>query len=574
MKEGREKEKGLLWLIPYAAALCAYIIFCLTGALYPDLDNYNVTIVCNGLLGNNNFCQYTHPLLCLFFRFLKLLLPSADVFTALAHILLIFSLGWMIRLFSERYPSKLGLLTAYAGASYLCFGLVLWNVNYTVWAAFFSFVGCLGIFCASDGKEGRRYRILGAILYGFGLMYRWHAAFLFLPFIALTIFVRLWEAHFTKESIRRELRRILPWLIVFAGLGLGRILFYSFEPWKSDIAYDNARITLGDFPVIAWDELAQLPEGADEYTYRGAVLGLYADTETMSLDKLRAMADAGKSYMIRDKDAVINPFWLMVLNLLEKPVRLLIPLLLLLAVCLLRSFGGKRYNVFAAWGALGGALVIILYFTIRGRAPERVWLSVFLAAFFSVSATAEMHKEEKKQNMWQMFSVVLFFAGITGGGYKMTEKPQNVWNAAADADDTRFSFAYETDTLYLVGGWMQHTPDEKKIIGNYLYGWYKLEDHFACQGKLPTDRFLKHFIPNGAFWYGQEYYRSQLKEMETEDPVVALFEQDRWRLWDVSEDSLFREYFFVYLYRRYGDMDVIKERTIDTYPVYRFEKKQ
>ena len=96
MKDKSVGKERLHALLPYGAALCAYIIFCLTGELYRDLDNFNVTIICNGLIGNNNFSQYTHPLLCLFFTLLKRLVPSADVYTALAHLLIMLALGYLI----------------------------------------------------------------------------------------------------------------------------------------------------------------------------------------------------------------------------------------------------------------------------------------------------------------------------------------------------------------------------------------------------------------------------------------------------------------------------------------------
>ena len=146
--------------------------------------------------------------------------------------------------------------------------------------------------------------------------------------------------------------------------------------------------------------------------------------------------------------------------------------------------------------------------------------------------------------------------------------------AGQDADEESFSEVYDSGQLWVVSGWDKFGSNVELSDPVIHDCWYILEKYFMRQGKLPTERFLRHFIPTSGFWYGQEYYVSLLKELGTENPVKALISQDRMRLWDRGSDTLFREFFYVYLYRIYGDMDVIRERTVDGYPVYRFEIKK
>ena len=566
-------------LIPYPAAVCAYIVFCFTGALYADVDNYNLAIICNGLLGNNNFCQYVHPLLCLILRLPKLLLPSADVFTAFAHLLLIVSLGWMLALLFERFVSLPERLAVLAAWGYLCFGVVLWNMNYTVWAAFFSFVGCLGIFSAKDGKAGRIRRIAGALLYGCGLMIRWEAAFLFLPYIALTAVMKMAQKHFSKESIKSELKRLLPWLIIFAGLGLGRNIFYSFEPWKTDLAYDNARRTLEDFPVLGWDEMPQIPEGTDEYTYRGVTGWINADTDEVDAKKLSILAEAGKTLRYSpDMEGISTALMYVGGAVLNEWGRLLLPLCVLLLLCFW-PFETKPERVGKIL-ALLGMFLIVLFFSMWGRAIIRVWQTLFLATFLpSVVLADGREKKDAGTKRTVALATALIFAAACFMIAEISPSASFVLSAADGKTEERFASFCGEDKIFLVGGWIDtgtvynKKNNGEKLIGVKTYGWAGIVCELMKNGKLPSSFFLKHYIPVGWYWYGQEYYRSFLKELGVENPVKALFEQDRMRLWDRSEDSYFREYFFVYLYRLYGDMDVIKEKTVDGSPIYRFERK-
>ncbi len=563
-------------ILPWLAAAALYLLFCFTGSLYDDFDNFNVAVIVNGLFGDNNFCPYVHPLLCVICKGLKFLLPMADVFSLTAHILLIAAMGWVLKILWERFDSRMGRIAVAAGLAYLCFGMVLWNENYTVWAAFFSFTGILAIYTAKDGKEGRAHRIVGALFYGFGLMYRWQAAFLALPYIALAVLANMAEARFKKERIKAELLRILPWALVFTGLTVSRLVFYSFEPWKSDLAYDSARVTLNDFPVLDWDELEEIPEGAGRYTYYAASRWLYADTEALDLESIREMAEKGKTlrYAV-NPEGIAACLRRMVREVFENGTDKLFPLILLIILCFCSFSGHKAYDIERIL-IFGGSFLILFYYTLRGRAYPRVWQSVLLAAFSVLLARPGAdNKEQKIRKMLPaLISAVILILACFGEKREKIDPFVNVITADAGADDGIYSDIYESGQIWLVGGWIRYKqPGALEHIG-YGYGLYTLEKVFFEQGKLPTKRFFRSFIPCASFWFGQEYYRSMLKELGMENPVKALITEDRCRLWDRSEDSLFRETFFVYLYRRYGDMDVIKEKTVLGYPLYRFEQKE
>ena len=56
-----------------------YFIFCVTGRLCTYTDNLTISVVTGGMYGENNFCQYLHPLLCLLIKVLNPIFSGADV---------------------------------------------------------------------------------------------------------------------------------------------------------------------------------------------------------------------------------------------------------------------------------------------------------------------------------------------------------------------------------------------------------------------------------------------------------------------------------------------------------------
>jgi hypothetical protein len=239
---------------------------------------------------------------------------------------------------------------------------------------------------------------------------------------------------------------------------------------------------------------------------------------------------------------------------------------------LLIFISGKGLRDVRLWLALAGSFVILFYFTYVGRALVRVWQSVLLALFALILSR---HKEGKEK--WKKYLSLATLPFLLGFSIllqvSIEHDTSNVINAGKGADDTCFDEVYEKDQVWLVGGWITYSKDTS-IVFEYVYGWNELRRFFVRQGKLPTSRFLYHFIPVSSFWYGQEYYRSLLEEIDLKNPVRGLVEDSRVRLWERSEDPFFREYFYVYLYRCYGDMDVIREKTVEGYPLFRFEKKE
>ena len=221
--ESSSIEKSRKW-IPHMVslffALSCYAGFMLFNPLYISTDNIGVAVVTEGYYGENNFCQYIHPLLCLIIKWLTPLFPTADVFTLLVHIAVFCSIALLFDLFavsaftgsgqknlttftdsSLYHPraSSSGFfrgsgvreisITLTTGMSILLFssGITVWNANYTIQTAAIVLAGLLILFTSMRQKRSLAWLFAGTLIISFGFMLRIESALLFLPFIALEV---------------------------------------------------------------------------------------------------------------------------------------------------------------------------------------------------------------------------------------------------------------------------------------------------------------------------------------------------------------------------------------------------
>ncbi|SDL31320.1 hypothetical protein SAMN04487833_11673 [Sarcina sp. DSM 11001] len=224
-------EKSRKWIphvISLFFALACYAGFMLFNPLYISTDNIGVAVVTEGYYGENNFCQYIHPLLCLIIKWLTPLFPPADVFTLLVHIAVFCSIALLFDLFavsaftgsgqknlptftdSSLYHPRASSsgsfrgsgvreisITLTTGMSILLFssGITVWNANYTIQTAAIVLAGLLILFTSMRQKRSLAWLFAGTLIISFGFMLRIESALLFLPFIALEVLSGFFSAE-------------------------------------------------------------------------------------------------------------------------------------------------------------------------------------------------------------------------------------------------------------------------------------------------------------------------------------------------------------------------------------------
>ena len=223
-----KRRKWIPQMVSLFFALSCYAGFMFFNPLYISTDNIGVAVVTEGYYGENNFCQYIHPLLCLIIKWLTPLFPTADVFTLLVHIAVFCSIALLFDLFavsaftgsgqknlttftdSSLYHPRASSsgsfrgsgvreisITLTTGMSILLFssGITVWNANYTIQTAAIVLAGLLILFTSMRQKRSLAWLFAGTLIISFGFMLRIESALLFLPFIALEVLSGFFSAE-------------------------------------------------------------------------------------------------------------------------------------------------------------------------------------------------------------------------------------------------------------------------------------------------------------------------------------------------------------------------------------------
>ena len=84
------KKKARFINIITAFVLAILMLFLIASfeKLYSNVDNFNISLVTNGLFDKDGYTYYLHPWLCKFINILANILPKADAYVLLMHTLL------------------------------------------------------------------------------------------------------------------------------------------------------------------------------------------------------------------------------------------------------------------------------------------------------------------------------------------------------------------------------------------------------------------------------------------------------------------------------------------------------
>ena len=546
MTSGTVQKRILILAAILVPAIC-YTVFCVTGNMYTYTDNVTVAVVTSGMYGDNNFCQYLHPFFCLIIKWLNPLLPTADVFTLLIHVALIFGTGLLSYIsFNSvlRKPFRQWRLEEYILCAllalaivYATLGMNLFGVNYTVQTAAIILSGVLALFYGRNKEKGQFWLISGTALICFGYLIRLEAALIFIPFIGLEILSNIFRTENKAEHIKRDLKTIGPCILMILIILISKFAFNAVEPYASDARYNKYRTVTEDYWMDGYDRYDPYLKGIDESTYSVARDWILVDTDRLNADTLEQIAKSGTgSLYVKTWDGVRYAIRAMYRRIMHEDLHLLI--LTVLAIILtmwnllrVQSVWLKLESIFA----FVGGFIILFYFTFMGRAPMRVWQCVLMAALAvlilvmikDAGDTDRAVKEGKGKisitnTVFQLFLCMILYFGI---GQVMAVSSfhsfQTPLTAKIGADDSDYEPTFGGDTLYIWPSWYSNIPD-----------------YFAKQNKLPTKRVIEHNIAIGDWTYEQQYFIDFLKRIDARNPAVALLERSNTYLVDGQTKEL------------------------------------
>ncbi len=540
--QGIRKRNAII--VAIILPLTCYIFFSFTGKIYGYSDNLMVAVVSAGMYGENNFCQYLHPALCLIIKCLNPIFPTVDIFTTIVHMSIL--CGAMVLTYiglktvadksSKSWNAydfiKAGLLLL--AVAYCFLGLNLFGENYTVQTAAIIFCGIMALFY---GKEKKKWLVIAAtILMTIGFMIRLEASLLFVPYISLDVITEHLRATDKRDYFKTMVRTILPGLLIVAVLLISKFAFNSVEPYASDARYNKYRTITEDYWMKGWDGYDPKFEGIDKSTYYAAIDWVLIDTDRLDTDMLEKIAEAGNITSYEKSAEGIG----YALQAMYRRIRYSNLHLLLLTIVTLLLMTRNLFFIKSLWlkletlfSVLGGFL-ILFYFTFMGRAPLRVWLCVLLATL-SILIMAMAREENDNKRPEAAFQLILCFILYFGTGqaiaYIQYHPFQTAFTAKIGSDDSGYDKTLESDSLYIWPHWYDQIPD-----------------HFAKQNKLPTQRVMDHNIAMGDWTYGQTYYTDFLERIGVPNPALALLERSDTYFVEGLNDE-----FLKYMQDHYGE---------------------
>ena len=575
--------------------LALYFIFSISGWIYGFTDNITVAVVTAGYYGNNNMCQYIHPLFCLIIKALNPVLPTADVFAVLMHAFLLLGIYCVsyaaietafrktIRKWSVEDCITRALL--FLAIAYYTLGLKLFGINYTVQTGAIIATGVVALFYAFHMNKGNSWIIAGSALIFAGFLGRIEACLLFLPFIALELFTEFVRNKGRLNWIRKTAQYILPSVIIIAVLLGSKAIFLSVEPYRSDAEYNKYRTITGDYPVETYGVTYKNWDGIDKDTYHAVIHWNLLDTDNINTETLQKIAEVGSR---NDYQATKEGIKRTLREMKRQSTKVDVHVMTLTALAIIMTLWcviavKSVWLKLEALCSFGGGFIILFYFTFRGRAPLRVWQCVLIAALTiqilvmikdgierlqpalsiehrlkdAEGTVPSKEKDKQKKSMvyrtatviFQLFLCAVLYFGIGQVmAHSSIHKPTSPLTAKIGADDSVYEETFIDNSLYIWPWWHAAVPDV-----------------FSKQDKLPTRRVIEHNIGMGDWVYEQVYFRDFLKRIDAENPAKALLERpDTYLVEGMEED------FLKYMQHHYGeDIKLEYVNKIDGHKVFR-----
>lgn len=531
-----------------------FLISASSKSLYANVDNFNISIIISGLFGRDTYTYYLHPWLCSLLNVLSNIFNDADMYVVLMHTLLMITLCVLFYLILQSDLSNTEKIVFIAIIYVLLVQMSLYNCNFTIHAALFTLAGA-EIIITRENKE-TMLRFIAILLLCFGFMWRLQGALLMIPFILLDIIADLIKSKDYRMEIRLLSRRCVLSIAVILMVVLSQTMVNNSDRYKEGISYSQARSKIEDFPVREWNEIENQIDNVSEKEYRAAIQWELLDTEVITTDLMEKISEVGSKNKYDTSFSGIKCAVGEMLNFImdNKSWTFFVGSIVLFSLWFILKLKNKQIDLMKCIFACVGAGIILLYFTIKGRAILHIWISVVLGLIFVILKTVFQNLLDiKDRKQFQLYRKLLLFICIGGLLFSLVRCewhiPINVWECRKEKEDLIY-LDYQGDELYIWCQWHQN-----------------ITQLYMDAGKLPTQEFMDHNISAGDWTYGQKYFCEHLSKIGAENPAKALLERKNTYL--VADDC---RSILSYLREEYGEhISVSQVDKIEGIPVWKFE---
>lgn len=508
----------------------------ITENLYCHVDNFNISIITNGLFSKDVYTIFLHPWLCRVISGISWIFPIADAYTLLMHLLLIVALCMIfsIILKTERTRTEKILLILVVFTT--SFAIHIWNINYTVQAAFFVMTGYTLLLMAWKKKNCFVY-FIGVILICFGFMWRIEGALLTVPFICLDIVVRTLIGVGRRVVCKRIFFFVIPIIFVMLLITI-QLITKNLPQYKEGVEYNSVRTAVEDFPVKSWDNISESIESVSKSEYDAARSWMLFDTDVIDTELFTEISRVGSinrhSYSINGLMSALKEMMKFVIT--RRLWSFSLGAIILLSFIALLMDNKRKLKIAEGILVVFGGGIILLYYTIRGRAVDHVWISVILIIEFIMMILLVGKNEENSEKRIESFvNGALIMVCLAGTALTLSRSdfhvPQFAFNSRVNNYVEQLTVEYDENDLYIWDNW------HRNITQTYM-----------SLGKLPTQEFINHNMAIGDWTYGSSHYLDYLSDKNAKNPAKALLERPHTYL--VSDDC---SAVLNYMREHYGD---------------------
>lgn len=515
---------------PYLQGLIPAFFCLLSGLpdrLYTDIDSFLVSIACAGLYGNLSVCPVIHPLLGVCLNFLSRIFTSVDWFTFFSRIFTVVAIWWLGVLIAYFVSPRIKRLSLLVAVSLLVFTFTIFNTNYTVHSGLFAFIGITTFFLLLRAPTPRGSAFVAAFYLCLSILWRPEGAALFIPFLALDLIVMLFRHKMPEHCLRRFL---LPCLGLVCLLTVAFFVASLFPGmYTGDTPYSDARRSIMDYPVYPWEDVKETAEefGITENDYYALSDSVLCDTDFTTAARMRTVSSFGRAATYPLALSSLRPMLVDFVHRLSTPLHITLALLtgVLLGSILLSA--SSLLCKLEALCAIGGSIIIALFYMYIGRFPDRLLICVFLTElsvllplFFEAPPCAIRFPFKLLWGSAGVVVALLLCISVWDNRYNYHITQMSI-NARVNVPEDGLVTGFEDDAIYI---W--------KPMTMALY----MTEHYMQEGKLPPTDFLLQNLGWGEWTTsGQPFYDKILSELNLENPMEGLLTRPHTYL--ISEDS-------------------------------------
>lgn len=514
-----KKERNTIWI-----ALLLTVVLWLSQAgsrLYPnDIDNYQISLITNGLYSSSEFFTlFVSPILSLFIHGIDLLFPEADGFAIFLEIGMFASLWLIMYLIICISQEWSAVIMLFLFLMCITWRMNLFHVNFTIWAGFTSLSGYMGLlyYLENPKQRGVLYASFGTFLAG--CLVRLNSVLLLLPFFALGI--AFYSIHTKNPKLYVDpLRNVLLGCLIIYSLILGVSNIYKSSPeMENAVKYSDARSALQDYPHKKWEDVSADMEdlGVSRNDYELITDLVYADVDWINADRLEGMVPSSAVSITLDLENIIKTIKNIILSILyskEMLIQVFMALLLLIWIMTKKRIGSLQ--CLELLFSVGGALILLCFFQIKGRLPYRVqqvivfglWMNFFQICLFR-SSLETIQKKVQTRIKAVLLICTLFMV------------PNSWFDRSQGGNGLFASFtARDSESIEL-----PDLPEAPKIWRVYTLNGF-MNRFYMSAGKLPSPSFMNGNIASGEWVYAQPFYTQYLHRIGLDNPMKALADEE------------------------------------------------